>query len=194
MEDVSKQAFLAIIKVVRIIDREKSSATKRDPSLVSYVHYRFSNHSSAKKIPFEEIFKFWEQIRSDDTNTNASEILEKFSWFFFEISTKSIAQHLKETIQWNSDMPPDSKWFKPQFLKNLENILIVLMQQVRNLTDEKIAKELNESIAYFLTDCFPFFEKKFIFDLVTFSFFFFFLFQNAIFGLNYYYSNNLIFF
>jgi hypothetical protein len=86
-EALSKQAFLAIVEVVTVVNSEKSSASRRDPSLVSYVQYRYCNHPSSKRLIFEEIIKQWCKAIEEGTHTTKKN-LEKFAWFFLEITVK----------------------------------------------------------------------------------------------------------
>jgi hypothetical protein len=171
-DDIPRRAFLAVVDVVSTINSEKSSASRRDPSLVAYVNYRYSNHSSSKKFVFEEITRFW-QLLVEEKHPSCRN-LEKFSWFFFELIIKSAVQYLKESCSWKSSMVPDAKWFKPVFLKNLESLLSHLMRELVFLFQDEytfpIARELNESLAYLLTDLFPFVNRLFIFNLVIYLF------------------------
>ena len=53
-------------------------------------------------------------------------------------------------------------------MKNLESLLISLMREVAFLFQDSfpIAKELNESLAYILTDLLPFINRQLVFSLV----------------------------
>jgi len=80
------QSFFAIVNTLATIDSQKSLASKKDPILLSYVQYRFSNPPSSTKNIFEQIFKFWNKA-IDDSNSACTH-LEQFSWFFFDLSIK----------------------------------------------------------------------------------------------------------
>jgi len=85
-DDIPRRAFLAVIDVVSTINAEKTSASRRDHSLVAYVYYRYANHSSSKKLAFEEITRFW--VTMIEEKHPSTRNLEKFSWFFFELVIK----------------------------------------------------------------------------------------------------------
>ena len=85
-DDIPRRAFLAVIDVVSTINAEKTSASRRDHSLVAYVYYRYANHSSSKKLVFEEITRFWGTMIEEKHPSTRN--LEKFSWFFFELLIK----------------------------------------------------------------------------------------------------------
>jgi len=61
-------------------------------------------------------------------------------------------------------MPPNPNWFKSGFLTNVEKVLQDLVSKLPELTttDFPVAKEITESYAYFIHDCFPFFQRKFL--------------------------------
>ena len=172
-DDIPRKAFLAIVHVLQLVNNQTAKASRRDPTLVAYVHYRFSNHSNSKKLVFEEITRFWLALHQE--SDSSIKTLEKFPWFFFELIVKSIIQHLKDSMQWKTSMVPDSKWFKPAFLKNLETLVITLIRDVvLNFVEthnHSSAKLMNDSIAYFLADCFPFLNRQLIFTLVRLFFF-----------------------
>jgi len=81
-----KQAFNTLVQIVSVINSQKSSASRRDKTLVSFAQYRFSNPSKSKKLAFDEIFRLWASLIEE--NSPSLKLLEKFSYFFFEIATK----------------------------------------------------------------------------------------------------------
>ena len=98
-EDIPRQAFQAISYILQVVSTAVTVPSRRDSSLLAYVHYRFSNHSNSKKLVFEEVTKYWLTLL-EEKHPSARQLI-KFSWFYFELiikrsaSSSSSPWHLK---------------------------------------------------------------------------------------------------
>ena len=94
-ESVYIHAFHALIHVVATVHTEKASGAKRDPSLVSYVKYRYSNKAAAQRSVFEEIIRlmlyYLENLVSSRCKKKRGGVLSLNTWkIFYRQPTQSL--------------------------------------------------------------------------------------------------------
>uniref|UniRef100_A0A8C9TNE5 Dedicator of cytokinesis 11 n=1 Tax=Scleropages formosus TaxID=113540 RepID=A0A8C9TNE5_SCLFO len=92
--------------------------------------------------------------------------LLKYSWFFFEIVAKSMAQFLQEG---NRIKMPRAQRFPDSFQQALQSLLLSIMPHItiRHVEVPDEARCVNLSLANFIKRCFTFMNRGFAFSLVN---------------------------
>lgn len=90
----------------------------------------------------------------------------RFSWFFLDVITKSILQHLQTDAAWRPGATSEQRHFKSSFLKNISSLMTSLAIETANCKLQSTGRELNEAIAYFVTDAFSFLDRKTVLGIV----------------------------
>ncbi|KPP69620.1 hypothetical protein Z043_111615, partial [Scleropages formosus] len=91
---------------------------------------------------------------------------DRYSWFFFEIVAKSMAQFLQEG---NRIKMPRAQRFPDSFQQALQSLLLSIMPHItiRHVEVPDEARCVNLSLANFIKRCFTFMNRGFAFSLVN---------------------------
>ncbi|XP_034532967.1 dedicator of cytokinesis protein 11 isoform X3 [Notolabrus celidotus] len=97
---------------------------------------------------------------------NTSNKLLKYSWFFFEIMAKSMAQYLQEG---NRMKMPRAQRFPDSFHQALQSLVLSIMPHItiRHMEIPEEARCINLSLANFIKRCLTFMNRGFAFGLVN---------------------------
>ncbi|XP_072573222.1 dedicator of cytokinesis protein 11 isoform X1 [Paramormyrops kingsleyae] len=92
--------------------------------------------------------------------------LLKYSWFFFEVIAKSMAQYLQVE---NRIKMPRAQRFPDSFHLALQSLLLSILPHItiRHLEVPEEARCINLSLAHFIKRCFTFMNRGFAFSLVN---------------------------
>ncbi|CAI2357413.1 unnamed protein product [Caenorhabditis sp. 36 PRJEB53466] len=86
-------------------------------------------------------------------------------WFFLEVLLKSCSEHLTMTGRIHSSRKTR---FEEGFLKNVETLVALLAQEVCNRVEKEFenARQISNSLGYFLRDCFSIMDRTFVMKLI----------------------------
>uniref|UniRef100_A0A8C6PPJ1 Dedicator of cytokinesis 8 n=1 Tax=Nothobranchius furzeri TaxID=105023 RepID=A0A8C6PPJ1_NOTFU len=90
----------------------------------------------------------------------------KYSWFFFELLVKSIAQHVS---QLDKHGVPRRSCFSDRFKDDITTIVSVVSAEISTILVKQkfeLAEKLNVSLAFFLYDLLSLMDRGFVFQLV----------------------------
>ncbi|XP_039193716.1 dedicator of cytokinesis protein 9 isoform X16 [Crotalus tigris] len=163
-EDVAVNVTRVIIHVVAHCHEEGL-----DSYLRSYVKYVFKGETyiaSEYKTVHEELAKTMTTILKPCTDFLTSNKLLKYSWFFFEILIKSMAQHLLENAKVKLLR---NQRFSASFHHAVETVVNMLMPHItqKYKDNPEASKNANYSLAVFIKRCFTFMDRGFIFKQIN---------------------------
>uniref|UniRef100_A0A670YXA0 Dedicator of cytokinesis 9 n=1 Tax=Pseudonaja textilis TaxID=8673 RepID=A0A670YXA0_PSETE len=163
-EDVAVNVTRVIIHVVAHCHEEGL-----DSYLRSYVKYVFKGETyiaSEYKTVHEELAKTMTTILKPCTDFLTSNKLLKYSWFFFEILIKSMAQHLLENAKVKLLR---NQRFPASFHHAVETVVNMLMPHItqKYKDNPEASKNANYSLAVFIKRCFTFMDRGFIFKQIN---------------------------
>nr|XP_014342168.1 PREDICTED: dedicator of cytokinesis protein 10 [Latimeria chalumnae] len=133
--------------------------------LHSYVKYAFKTESYQERTVHEELVKGMNVILKSNEQIALKQIL-KYSWFFFDINIKSMAQYLVDT---NKLQLPRTERLPQSYYNELENLTLNLSDHVYWKFKEALeeTRSANLNIATFLKRCFTFLDRGFIFKAIS---------------------------
>ncbi|XP_056468296.1 dedicator of cytokinesis protein 10 [Gadus chalcogrammus] len=136
-----------------------------DHYLHSYIKYVFKTESLGFRTVHEELAKGMTfDLKSGEPAAVRSVL--KFSWFFFELIIKSMAQHL---VQSDTVKLPRPQRFPSSYLGRLETLLETLSDHVywkhKELPEETRSTTL--AVAAFVKRCFTLMDRGFTFKLIS---------------------------
>ncbi|XP_064626372.1 dedicator of cytokinesis protein 7-like isoform X5 [Lineus longissimus] len=112
------------------------------------------------RLVHEEIALLW--VMSNGTQRQLS--LEN-AWFFFEIMTKSMAEHLDRYHK--LDAPRKSR-FSQRFIEDITGLIGMITKDIvdRYLKDPLFIRNLNTALAFFLHDMLSLMDRGYVFQLI----------------------------
>ncbi|CAL8331861.1 unnamed protein product [Boreogadus saida] len=136
-----------------------------DHYLHSYIKYVFQTESQGFRTVHEELAKGMTfDLKSGEPAAVRSVL--RFSWFFFELIIKSMAQHL---VQSDTVKAPRPQRFPSSYLGRLETLLETLSDHVywkhKELPEETRSSTL--AVAAFVKRCFTLMDRGFTFKLIS---------------------------
>ncbi|XP_054689904.1 dedicator of cytokinesis protein 9 isoform X3 [Grus americana] len=140
-----------------------------DSYLRSYVKYAYKAEpyvASEYKTVHEELAKSMTTILKPSADFLTSNKLLKYSWFFFEVLIKSMAQHLIE----NSKVKLlRNQRFSASFHHAVETVVNMLMPHItqKYRDNPEASKNANHSLAAFIKRCFTFMDRGFVFKQIN---------------------------
>ncbi|OXB79917.1 UNVERIFIED_CONTAM: hypothetical protein H355_000947 [Colinus virginianus] len=140
-----------------------------DSYLRSYVKYAYKAEpyvASEYKTVHEELTKSMTTILKPSADFLTSNKLLKYSWFFFEVLIKSMAQHLIE----NSKVKLlRNQRFSASFHHAVETVGNMLMPHItqKYRDNPEASKNANHSLAAFIKRCFTFMDRGFVFKQIN---------------------------
>ncbi|XP_015270599.1 PREDICTED: dedicator of cytokinesis protein 9 isoform X5 [Gekko japonicus] len=163
-EEVAVNVTRVIIHVVAQCHEEGL-----DSYLRSYVKYAYKAEpyiASEYKTVHEELAKSMTTILKPSADFLTSNKLLKYSWFFFEILIKSMAQHLIE----NSKVKLlRNQRFPASYHHAVETVVNMLMPHItqKYKDNPEASKNANHSLAVFVKRCFTFMDRGFVFKQIN---------------------------
>ncbi|KAJ8280350.1 hypothetical protein GJAV_G00053510 [Gymnothorax javanicus] len=133
--------------------------------LHSYIKFVFCTESHGFRTVHEELAKGMTSDLKSNEQTAVRNIL-KFSWFFFELIIKSMAQHLVESEKLKVARP---QRFPSSYLSKLEALIMTTADHVFWKTKD-MPKEThcaNMAVASFIKRCFTLVDRGFTFKLIS---------------------------
>jgi hypothetical protein len=161
-ESYNKKIFNEITALVSLLCSEPQ--LKRSNSLQHYIKYRFKMNFNWARMLFEEILKNW-LFSFKEIESSATKETTRIGSFYFDIMTKAIYEHIKS----NNVLGKQYQFKNDIFIANLKAFVPELSQDIirRSRTGVSIGKELNEGLAVFLCNCFPFLDRFIVFELIA---------------------------
>ncbi|XP_074048043.1 dedicator of cytokinesis protein 9 isoform X6 [Macrotis lagotis] len=163
-EEVAVNVTRVIIHVVAQCHEEGLESHLR-----SYVKYAYKAEpfvASEYKTVHEELAKSMTTILKPSADFLTSNKLLKYSWFFFEVLIKSMAQHLIE----NSKVKLlRNQRFPASYHHAVETVVNMLMPHITQKFREnpEASKNANHSLAVFIKRCFTFMDRGFVFKQIN---------------------------
>ncbi|XP_028928589.1 dedicator of cytokinesis protein 9 isoform X3 [Ornithorhynchus anatinus] len=163
-EEVAVNVTRVIIHVVAQCHEEGL-----DSHLRSYVKYAYKAEpyvASEYKTVHEELTKSMTTILKPSADFLTSNKLLKYSWFFFEVLIKSMAQHMIE----NSKVKLlRNQRFPASYHHAVETVVNMLMPHITQKYREnpEASKNANHSLAVFIKRCFTFMDRGFVFKQIN---------------------------
>ncbi|KAJ7319838.1 hypothetical protein JRQ81_019349 [Phrynocephalus forsythii] len=163
-EEVAVNATRVIIHIVAQCHEEGL-----DSYLRSYVKYAYKAEpyiTSEYKTVHEELAKSMTTILKPSADFLTSNKLLKYSWFFFEILIKSMAQHLLEN---GKVKLLRNQRFPASYHHAVETVVNMLMPHItqKYKDNPEASKNANHSLAVFIKRCFTFMDRGFVFKQIN---------------------------
>ncbi|XP_067363467.1 dedicator of cytokinesis protein 10 isoform X3 [Channa argus] len=131
--------------------------------LHSYVKYVFKSEAHGFRTVHEELAKGMTFDLKSNEQAAVRNVL-KFSWFFFDLTVKSMAQHLVD-----SDKLPRSQRFPSSYLSRVETVVETLSEHIfwkyKDMAEE--TRSANLAVAAFIKRCFTLMDRGFTFKLIS---------------------------
>uniref|UniRef100_A0A8C8JFJ0 Dedicator of cytokinesis 10 n=1 Tax=Oncorhynchus tshawytscha TaxID=74940 RepID=A0A8C8JFJ0_ONCTS len=141
----------------------KCHEEKLDHYLHSYIKFVFKAESHGFRTVHEELAKGMSSDLKSNEQLAIRNIL-RFSWFFFELIVKSMAQHLVD-----SDNLPRPQRFPSTYLSRLESLVMTVSDHIfwknKELAEE--TRSANLAVAAFVKRCFTLMDRGFTFKLIS---------------------------
>ncbi|XP_053314862.1 dedicator of cytokinesis protein 10 isoform X2 [Spea bombifrons] len=158
-------------EVITIITRVLTDIVAKchEEQLESYVHsyikYVFKTQSHGNRTLHEELAKGVTSLLKSN-EANPIKLVLRHSWFFLEIITKSMAQHLHDN---NLMQVHRTKRFPESFLTEVDSLVMGFSDHIiwkyRDAVEE--TRKANLSVACFLKRCFTFMDRGAIFKMIS---------------------------
>ncbi|XP_075774884.1 dedicator of cytokinesis protein 9 isoform X8 [Pelodiscus sinensis] len=159
------------VNVTRVIIHIVSQCHEEglDSYLRSYVKYAYKAEpyvASEYKTVHEELTKSMTTILKPSADFLTSNKLLKYSWFFFEVLIKSMAQHLIENAKIKLLR---NQRFPASFHHAVETFVNMLMPHItqKYRDNPEASKNANHSLAVFIKRCFTFMDRGFVFKQIN---------------------------
>ncbi|XP_077153205.1 dedicator of cytokinesis protein 9 isoform X4 [Ranitomeya variabilis] len=163
-EEVAVNVTRVIIHVVSQCHEEGLESYLR--SYVKYVYKAEPYVTSEYKTVHEELAKSMTAILKPSADFLTCNKLLKYSWFFFEVLIKSMAQHLVE----NSKVKLlRNQRFTASFHHAVETLVNMLMPHITHKYKDnaEASRNANHSLAFFIKRCFTFMDRGFVFKQIN---------------------------
>ncbi|KAG2462037.1 DOC10 protein, partial [Polypterus senegalus] len=143
----------------------KCSEEHLDHYLKSYVKFVFKTECYEEKTLHEELVKGMYSILKTNEQAAIKNIL-KYSRFFFELITKSMAQYLKIT---NRIQLPRTERLSQSYYIPLESLVMSMSDHIywKNKELPEETRNANLAVAMFVKRCFTFMDRGFTFKLIS---------------------------
>lgn len=163
-EEVAVNVTRVIIHVVAQCHEEGLESHLR-----TYVKYAYKAEpyvASEYKTVHEELSKSMTAILKPSADFLTSNKLLKYSWFFFEVLIKSMAQHLIEN---GKVKVLRNQRFPASYHHAVETVVNMLMPHITQKfrDNPEASKNANHSLAMFIKRCFTFMDRGFIFKQIN---------------------------
>ncbi|XP_040599713.1 dedicator of cytokinesis protein 9 isoform X15 [Mesocricetus auratus] len=163
-EEVAVNVTRVIIHVVAQCHEEGLESHLR-----SYVKFAYKAEpyiASEYKTVHEELTKSMTTILKPSADFLTSNKLLKYSWFFFEVLIKSMAQHLIEN---NKVKLLRNQRFPASYHHAVETVVNMLMPHITQKfrDNPEASKNANHSLAVFIKRCFTFMDRGFVFKQIN---------------------------
>eukprot|EP00063_Salmo_salar_P094229 XP_014069064.1 PREDICTED: dedicator of cytokinesis protein 10-like isoform X2 [Salmo salar] len=136
-----------------------------DHYLHSYIKFVFKAESHGFRTVHEELAKGMTSDLKSNEQPAVRNIL-RFSWFFFELIVKSMAQHLVDSD--NVKLPRPQR-FPSTYLGRLESLVMTVSDHIfwknKELAEE--TRSANLAVAAFVKRCFTLMDRGFTFKLIS---------------------------
>ncbi|XP_073701495.1 dedicator of cytokinesis protein 9 isoform X2 [Garra rufa] len=162
-EDVAVNVTRVMVHVVAQCHEEGLEHHLR--SYVKYVLKTETNLTNGKTV-HEELAKAMTTILKPSTDFLTSNKLLKYSWYFFEVLVKCMAQYLIET---GKAKVSRNQRFSAPFYHSVETLVTMLMPHITQKYKENLdaTRNANHSIAVFIKRCFTFMDRGFVFKQIN---------------------------
>ncbi|XP_029460346.1 dedicator of cytokinesis protein 9 isoform X2 [Rhinatrema bivittatum] len=163
-EEVAVNVTRVIIHVVSQCHEEGLESYLR--SYVKYVYKAEPYITSEYKTIHEELTKAMTTILKPSADFLTSNKLLKYSWFFFEVLIKSMAQHLIEN---GKVKLLRNQRFPASYHHAVETLVNMLMPHItqKYKDNPEASKNANHSLAFFIKRCFTFMDRGFVFKQIN---------------------------
>ncbi|XP_052588374.1 dedicator of cytokinesis protein 9 isoform X8 [Peromyscus californicus insignis] len=163
-EEVTVNVTRVIIHVVAQCHEEGLESHLR-----SYVKFAYKAEpyiASEYKTVHEELTKSMTTILKPSADFLTSNKLLKYSWFFFDVLIKSMAQHLIEN---NKVKLLRNQRFPASYHHAVETVVNMLMPHITQKfrDNPEASKNANHSLAVFIKRCFTFMDRGFVFKQIN---------------------------
>uniref|UniRef100_A0A671MYI9 Dedicator of cytokinesis protein 9-like n=1 Tax=Sinocyclocheilus anshuiensis TaxID=1608454 RepID=A0A671MYI9_9TELE len=139
-------------------------------SYVKYILKETTNLTNGKTV-HEELAKTITTILKPSTDFLTSNKLLKYSWFFFEVLVKSMAQYLIETANKHHSyvLLKMNQRFSASFYHSMETLVTMLMPHITQKYKDNLdaTRNANHSLAVFIKRCFTFMDRGFVFKQIN---------------------------
>ncbi|XP_056296692.1 dedicator of cytokinesis protein 10 isoform X4 [Pseudoliparis swirei] len=136
-----------------------------DHYLHSYIKYVFRSEAHGFRTVHEELAKGMTFDLKSNEQTAVKNVL-KFSWFFFELIVKSMAQHLLDSDKVKLPRP---QRFPSSYLSRVETLVETVSEHIfwknKDLAEE--TRCANLAVAAFVKRCFTLMDRGFTFKLIS---------------------------
>ncbi|XP_072231929.1 dedicator of cytokinesis protein 11 isoform X2 [Leuresthes tenuis] len=162
--EIAVNSLRVIIHIVSRCQEEGLEAYLR--SFVKYVFVTNIPASRNSATTHEVLAIAVTAVLKQTADFNTSNKLLKYSWFFFEIMAKSMAQYLQED---NRIKMPRAQRFPESFHQALQSLVLSIMPHItiRHMEIPEEARCINFSLANFIKRCLTFMNRGFAFGLVN---------------------------
>ncbi|KAM4537330.1 dedicator of cytokinesis protein 11 isoform 2-T2 [Odontesthes bonariensis] len=162
--EIAVNSLRVIIHIVSRCQEEGLEAYLR--SFVKYVFVTNTPVSRNSATTHEVLAIAVTAVLKQTADFNTSNKLLKYSWFFFEIMAKSMAQYLQED---NRIKMPRAQRFPDSFHQALQSLVLSIMPHItiRHMEIPEEARCINFSLANFIKRCLTFMNRGFAFGLVN---------------------------
>uniref|UniRef100_A0A673HXR1 Dedicator of cytokinesis protein 9-like n=1 Tax=Sinocyclocheilus rhinocerous TaxID=307959 RepID=A0A673HXR1_9TELE len=162
-DDVAVNVTRVMIHVVAQCHEEGLEHHLR--SYVKYVLKAETNLTNGKTV-HEDLAKAMTTILKPSTDFLTSNKLLKYSWYFFEVLVKSMAQYLIET---GKAKVSRNQRFSASFYHSVETLVTMLMPHITQKYKDNLdaTRNANHSLAVFIKRCFTFMDRGFVFKQIN---------------------------
>ncbi|CAJ1065465.1 dedicator of cytokinesis protein 10 isoform X3 [Xyrichtys novacula] len=133
--------------------------------LHSYIKYVFKSEAHGFRTVHEELAKGMTFDLKSNEQAAVRNVL-KFSWFFFELIVKSMAQHLVDSEKLKLPRP---QRFPSSYLSRVETLVETVSEHIfwknKDLGEE--TRSANSAVAAFVKRCFTLMDRGFTFKLIS---------------------------
>ncbi|XP_076837011.1 dedicator of cytokinesis protein 10 isoform X3 [Brachyhypopomus gauderio] len=136
-----------------------------DHYLHSYIKFVFKAEAHGFRTVHEELAKGMNsELKSNDLSAVKS--ILKFSWFFFEIILKSMAQYLMDSEKLKV---PRTQRFPGTFQSHVETLIMTVSDHIYWKSKEQLeeTRVANQAVAAFVKRCFTLMDRGFTFKLIS---------------------------
>ncbi|XP_068124065.1 dedicator of cytokinesis protein 9 isoform X4 [Hyperolius riggenbachi] len=163
-EEVAVNVTRVIIHVVSQCHEEGLESYLR--SYVKYVYKAEPYVTSEYRTIHEELAKSMTTILKPSADFLTCNKLLKYSWFFFEVLIKSMAQHLVENAKIKLLR---NQRFPASFHHTVETLVNMLMPHItqKYKDNPEASRNANQSLAFFIKRCFTFMDRGFAFKQIN---------------------------
>eukprot|EP00051_Salpingoeca_urceolata_P014520 m.184994 g.184994 ORF g.184994 m.184994 type:complete len:2151 (-) comp18109_c0_seq2:114-6566(-) len=163
-----------LVHAVRIFHEDEKDV-QRNALLRSYVHYVFVAPDTRDRTVHQELVRTMNRLfeHPDAAQTGIAQVandLLRHLWFFLDLVTKSMAQHVQRFQTATSSASPlnsRSRRFPKGFQEDVMKLVILIVEEMKKRVrvDLSIVQIANATLASFMNDCFALMDRGFCFKL-----------------------------